>query len=824
MGVEEIMKSALDGECILFLGAGFSVGAKNMLDESFITSSQLCKVLIDKGNIDIEGDEEKDLEDLAYISQRYLASGNTTRDLIGIMKCHFTCKAVAEEHLEMARINWKKIYTTNYDDVMEVASRSVSFLREAVETPDRICDVYNIKNAVIHINGAIGKLTESNLYSNFKLTEQSYKARTIPDSDWAIALRTDIKNAKAVIFIGYSLGYDLELQQIFAADEELKNKSLFVTYNPSKRARIAMSDSGLVYDKGLKAFADEAAQINKTYLRTDKEYELQCLDYDKNKSTNTSVTIKSEDVIKLLVDGIIDENLVNINIDNTYFVERDCVKTIAEFIEREGKVAIIHSDLSNGKTVILNQLKKKLKHLGTVYYLNKIDSRIADDLEYITTLPGIHYIFYENYSQLVDFPEWEIIKKHQYSNIKYIFSSRSYINDNFYMRVVKDLNLSFKDLGLFDVNMLSDHEIKEFIKYMNNYNVWGNHSSTNFSQKKKFLMKECKREIRNILLEVYKSQPVIVKVNEILNIIFRNDTCKDILLMSFIYNIMAINMKYDDIETILGYRVNELYFSQYNEVKELVLLNNKDIKFKSSSIANYVIVKNNYNEDILRLLCKMVDVLVNHVYDPRNISILKLIISFSNLRMVFDRKDKNISKYYINFYENARKTQYYAKNQFFWIQYAIAVMEVEDYSAAKIYLDNASSFSKEKYDEDSYQIESLKARLLLEETMYENNADKAFINFTEAHHLICSNKTPERHYPYRQADHYVKFYNKFYSGFRQEEKVSFMKMCIDMKKRMEEYLRTINTFEKNNTRKNKYIDTISKKIGRLIEKMANETE
>lgn len=49
------------------------------------------------------------------------------------------------------------------------------------------------------------------------------------------------------------------------------------------------------------------------------------------------------------------------------------------------------------------------------------------------------------------------------------------------------------------------------------------------------------------------------------------------------------------------------------------------------------------------------------------------------------------------------------------------MMEAKDYSAAEVYLNNVSAYVKEKYMEESYQIESLRARLLLEKTMYDKD-------------------------------------------------------------------------------------------------------
>src|SRR5574344_1250014 len=129
VNTKEIIESALTGNAILFLGAGFSVGAINVKGSKFFIGKELCETLIEEGNIDVEGEEERDLEDLGYISRRYLESNNTKRDLIGLLKNNYSCKTVSDEHMTIAKIPWKKIYTTNYDDVMEVSSRTVNILR-----------------------------------------------------------------------------------------------------------------------------------------------------------------------------------------------------------------------------------------------------------------------------------------------------------------------------------------------------------------------------------------------------------------------------------------------------------------------------------------------------------------------------------------------------------------------------------------------------------------------------------------------------------------------------------------------------------------------
>ena len=376
---------------------------------------------------------------------------------------------------------------------------------------------------------------------------------------------------------------------------------------------------------------------------------------------------------------------------------------------------------------------------------------------------------------------------------------------------------------MYELNFLTQPEIQSFINYLNQYNLWGSQAAMKTNKKQNFLSKKCKSEIRNILLEIYKSPNVIDKFNEIIGIICKTEECKKILLMAFICHVIAIDITYDDIETILCFRTNILYFDKYKEIKDLVLLDRNTIKFKSSSVAYHIIANNRFNNDILDISCEMVNFLSKHAYIQKNISILKLIISFSNLRMIFNREDKEINKMYIRFYENARKTQYYSKNQFFWIQYALAVMEIHDYNAAEIYLETASAFSKERYSEESYQVESLRARLLLEKTIYNNDKENAYKNFAEAHKLICSNKTPERHYPYRQVGQYIVFYEKFYKIFDNNQKVSFSFMCRQIKDKMKEYINSSNRYERNDRSKNKEISNIILKLDNIIYNMCNKT-
>ena len=115
--------------------------------------------------------------------------------------------------------------------------------------------------------------------------------------------------------------------------------------------------------------------------------------------------------------------------------------------------------------------------------------------------------------------------------------------------------------------------------------------------------------------------------------------------------------------------------------------------------------------------------------------------------MLFNRKEKSYSERITKIYEIAKSLEYFKENPFFWLQYAIAKMEVHDYQAAQIYLDNAESFRKKKHVTDSWQIDTIKGRFLLEKTMYDNNAKYAYENFDMAYHYLHDNNTTDIQYP-----------------------------------------------------------------------------
>lgn len=813
MTVEEAVLYAQEGNAILFLGSGFANGAQNMAGEDFPVGNKLCERLIKDGKIDVTGEEEEDLKDLGYVSELYLKT-NTKRDLMSFLNGQFKCKQSTDDQKEISRLPWKRIYTTNYDNVFEKLSMDTGIDRESITPEKKSSEVLQFKNSIVHINGFINSVTEENLETTFKLLTSSYYKRTIPESDWAISLQNDILNAKCFICIGYSLDYDLELQQIFAVDEELMDKCIFVTWKPSNRVRSRMEKFGKVFDEGTQGFAEAIRNISVTNPAVERQYNLRCLREVTPIVKGAPYAIADKDVTNLFFNGTIKmEALFSVDYCQ-YIVNRESVKDIVSDISGECRAVVLHSDIGNGKSILVRLVEAMLlrQSKGRVYYLDKISSFLRDDMDYICMERGIKFIFVENYNRIIDSPDVRILSMYNRDDIRFVFTVRSYLNDNLYGRFIEQFKLPEKQISMYDINVMSEDECLNMRDMLNKYALWGSNSGMNPTQKKKYIIRKCNGEMKNIMLDVLKSDYMRGKIQKVVEALFEDKDLKQITLLIFTCEIIALELTLSDITLLLGKQSNTASFIRNDKVREFLDFKRNVVSLKSPLVAYHIIQEFNYNEDIEKILRKVLMVLNKHSNISKYENMLRMLISYSNLRLIFSKKDSQINSRIIGIYELAKELSYHERNPFFWLQYAIARMEIKDYKTAGIYLQNAVVYSDQKYNKELWQIEIHRARLLLEQTIQEEDQEQAYVHFEEAHNLLYNNKTPDTHYPLRQVSLYKQFYVKFYDGFSDDEKRMFMWYCIQMQKKIEKYLTSSRISERRNREKSKQIERTCKML------------
>ncbi|MDP1421161.1 SIR2 family protein [Peribacillus simplex] len=793
MNLEEAIKHALNGEGILFAGAGFSTGVKNQNGQAFKRANELCEVLCKELEIEF-------YNDLGYISQKFIREKGEDA-LISFLQKEFISLEALDLHKEIIKINWKRIYTTNYDDVIEKASDETGLSRIPITLGRDPKTCIDKSNLVIHLNGYIKDLVPVKLYSEFKLSRESYINDSFTDSKWATLFRHDIENARVIFFVGYSLNYDIDIQRILSTNEHIRKKCFFITKEDTNQISIdIMNDVGKVETIGIEGFSNKIKKITEEYIplefKDDSFYSFNHL----NTNDISIEDIRDKNVIDLFIKGDVSfSHIFNYgNEKGKYLVNRTQVSRVLNDFENGMKLAIIHSNLGNGKTMFINNLISNLiKDGNQVFILNNKTETYISEVEKISKIKGNKYIFIENYNLHLE--ELRAFKLFDSKEMKFVVTARSFINDGFYLHLTNAMNLEDENVGIYEVNRLNQEELLSLICLLNEYHLWGEESTLNNNAKLRLLRTEYKGTFQSILLGLLKSKIMVEKVNQILRVIEDNNELEEIIFTSFINSIVKLNLQLDDIIYLLEQVKFSARITRDPDVNELIDVKQNKIIVKSSVLAQHVIKNTKNSSKVIDLLIKLMQSADSKDISGKYRPLMKLLVSFSNLRLIMSEEGVDFSNHIIKYYENIKNLQFNRRNPFFWFQYAIARLDLKQYAEAKIYFDNAYSYAREMDAFDTFQLNTHYARYLLEsEIHYGKDSSSAFGNFIKAHELIYHNRNKplSLHYPLRHAKYYLEIYNKFYSGFSEAEQSKFVYSCHQIIEKIEQYKEAMNRNER----------------------------
>jgi len=246
---DQVLEHVIDGRAVLFAGAGFSLGAVNLRGQPFKTGGQLANHFSQQLGLP----EGTPLDDAA----EEFANRNGAPGLIKELELEFTAKSITPSHLKLAQFPWKRIYTTNYDNVFEAASHQAGKRLKAVTLRDNIREIPRDSPVCVHFNGYVGDLNISTVWSDVKLTDTSYLTSSVANLSWAVLFRQDMEMARAVFFVGYSMA-DLDIKRIVFESRSLREKTFFALGTSPEaitRRRAERFGTVLSFDTGMFAAA-----------------------------------------------------------------------------------------------------------------------------------------------------------------------------------------------------------------------------------------------------------------------------------------------------------------------------------------------------------------------------------------------------------------------------------------------------------------------------------------------------------------------------------------------------------------------------------------
>ena len=802
--MENLIRKISNGKAILFVGAGFSKSAKNINgDNQLPLATELARIIGKLGDFDDE-------EDLKYAADYFLnvccKNNPTLADkLINQLKKIFTIKEVKDEHKWIMRIPWKRIYTTNYDDLIEQSARSIGELIETVDIDDST-NVNTNKKVCVHLNGAINKLNNLTINTKFKLSRSSYmSSESFVESGWNYIFKKDLELSSAIVFIGYSL-YDIEIEKILYENPKLKNKVYFIQRpiendeKTSKKEDYIFNKYGNLLRIGTLGFS-ELIKKNIELIKTAKE-EFFTEAFTKYEISYFSEnTIREEKIESFLRHGELAQSYIEQGMTTLqnipFLIKRTKLEQLKDLIQ-ENKIICVNSELGNGKSVFLKEAALELTIEGhIVYILTDFSGNYISDIDKILS-NNINAILiidtYGNYKDLIEY-----LISVDLNNIKIILSERT-INHH---SIIKDYNgkLKTKDLN---IDILDENEINFLIKILEHTSLWGKYGHLSYHRKKNHIKDTCKSQLSYVLIDVLKSTHIKNEINKLLQKIFEDKETKMIIFTICLLDVMNIPVTLSLISDISSNDIPLSKFSNSSEIRQLftVKLSEHLVDTKSSIYSLYLLNEHfeaNYIIDKCLFILTNLD---NKFKNTKSLDLLRNEIRTNLFRFNFienilpiSTKTGMLVKY---FEEIKNKLPFHINNPQYWLQYAMAHIAMRDYNKANRYLQNA--YDKAKFIDyyDVHKIDNQKARLNLKiASLSTTNILEAMKLFVHADNLL--NKHNNDVYKFKVVLDYVDFYNKKKKSF---SKANFKTIKIACENKLKD-LKKLQKHDDNNFKQEK---------------------
>lgn len=793
MNLLDAIQYALEGKAILFAGSGFSYGAENYNHEPLKNGAQLRDCLALTCGI------EKTNSSLSSVADYYLRlDGHSTDTLISFLLDKFTLGTISESHKTVMSLRWKRAYTTNYDLVIEEGAKYNGRILSSVTLDDSI-DAYPKESVCVHINGSISHLTKEMFNTSFKLTDSSYDSDTLIGKPWFDFMERDFISAKAIIVIGFSMQYDIDIRRILARPQ-IAAKTVFITgpeIDPIDKS--TLEKYAPVETIGIDGFAEEVAEKMKTYTDGTLVNRGYTSFLHEHMTPKEKKPVHFEDLTSFYYLGHIGETVLQKDEvgDYPYVALRDATNTFLR--ERfQYKVFLAVSTLGNGKTLLCKLIQNELREVDTdvfVFQKETVDTR--EEIEVIcreyAEKPIVIIIddYYKYLNMLKCFGDFG-----HFSKVTFLLTSRmSKVAAN-YRRLMNILRVDESQIRSLRLNTLTHQEVDRLANVLYENKMLSNEvSSGSVAEVSNFIETECRASISNVITRLFDSSYIKNQLTQLYVGATSTETSRDIqrlAIAALASEVMNLRLSTDDIVGLLKIDFAVLRFSESELIGELFDAESEEIKVRSPIIARKILQDIIPLESLLEVLNDLL-FSANALYNNSNNygELMKAIVSHANFSYWITQEGH--IQALKNFYDNLRMLSFFTfRNPFYWEQFASICIDAKDFPTAQQCLNNAFEEAGKIEHFIPFQVETVYARFEVSRFEYSlNQGIETTQNLVAC--LLDATAHLIKYYSHPENDHYLVFrlFNRMVamvtanmSALDNRDTSMFLEKMIDMQKRL----------------------------------------
>jgi len=507
--LEGLLHRGRNGNAVLFCGAGLTADSLNFEDQNILGVTSHLLGLLNNG-LKAAG-KPSDFKNIRNAANRFKQDlGN--RRLMQLLKDRFRLSAVSASIVDIVSYPWATIYTTNYDNGLEIALQRAGKKSTSLNN----LDDPNWKSSgtpVIHLHGYAEAWTDQIFEQSCVLDADSYRHLTAVRG-WLERLRLDIERAEIVVFIGFSAS-DVHLENIFFNSTGLKEKAFFINRpvaEPDQDERAIQEGFGVPLYIGRENFATRVTEA----IRREAPKEPALASFDRFQSIEPSDAVPPvRDIEDLFIWGKVVHEHVKRDCDQSksdYHIQRQIVRRIQNLLSEKGRVILLSGDICDGKSLVILGAINGLVGARQVFVLrHPYDDLLSETASILSIYPNAVFVV-ENCFGIRDDRLLGMARQVAASDGSLILSARS-ISTEAEGGKLGGLRAIASFLEL-EVGKLEPDEIDSLITLIDQIAGWRNISTLSISDRRRFIERDCQGAIPNVLLRLLNSDYVRTRYRE----------------------------------------------------------------------------------------------------------------------------------------------------------------------------------------------------------------------------------------------------------------------------------------------------------------------
>lgn len=643
---------------VLFLGSGFSANAINIANERVPSGHPLTKRLMAALN---EDDTDFDLKSAAdeFSNQRQIS-------LYYLLHETFTIKSAIKHQREILSLPWARIYTTNYDDIIN----HIKGINFPIFTFDEPRPKRLPKAFAVHLHGSIRRADEKNADDQLIINNKSYDIIARQYHEWFDEFRRDRQTFDACYFMGFSLS-DHHISGLMTSGKESTKRTFFISKQNPKPAFVKRAQEyGEVVPIGFDGFLE----LTKTLPKPERPHGIEALQSFKFLRPGLDAKALANptpvEIINLVSFGTFSQSrFFNTPTDHTYVAPRSSSVDETLSALRDAKTVLIHSRLGNGKSIFTSILAKKAADEGYVcLQWRRAGRQLAQDLEIVSGHNRVLVIFddYDAAIEGIDRVSAGV------PTAKFIVTVRTGQQEVRFHEIAQRMPAPVKRVGL---NIFGDIDKKILLKILNNAGAQVQGLENAISEA---------RDIRDIVTGIYNHSEIGRKIEKIIRQSSAN--LIQILVLASLIKWAGVNANDSYLQELVGRDVYGELRKADGLLNDIIDVFDDKVEMRSVHLADYLIQRIFTSEEVLDGCFEITTSSTRRKKVRAHRRLSAELMKFSTLQHFLKFRTSSsevLERHYVRL-SNDKDVN---AEPLFWLQYAILMKTSGDIRNARMFLD-----------------------------------------------------------------------------------------------------------------------------------------